>query len=111
MNALAHSISNEAAIFHIRELGMRVAELERQLKDKDHVIASYRERLEEAVPLDEYKIDLREVYGGNWDIPCVPVPESVFVEASKQLRNRHANEFDELIHSNYRLDQAEASKP
>lgn len=110
MNALAVHINNDAAIFHIRELGMRIAELEKQLKDKDHAIASLAARLEDAAPSD-YELDLVEIYGGRWESQYVMAPESVVVEATKQLRNRYAPEFAEILESEYRLQMAEANKP
>jgi len=110
MNALAIQVSNEAALFHIRELEMRVAELERQLKDKDHAIASLAARLEDAAPSD-YELDLVEIYGGQPESRYVMAPESVVVEATKQLRNRHALEFADFLESEYHLQMANANKP
>lgn len=110
MNALAVQVSNDIALFRIRELEALVADKDKQLKDKDHVIASLAARLEDAAPSD-YELDLIEIYGGHPESQYVMAPESVVVEATKQLRNRHHLEFADLLESEYRLQMAEANKP
>lgn len=110
MNALAIQVSNDAALNRIRELEAEVAKLRKRVTDQQHTIASLVGRLEDAAPSD-YELDLVEIYGGRWESQYVMAPESVVVEATKQLRNRYALEFADLLESEYRLQMAEASKP
>lgn len=110
MNALAIQVSNDAAINRIRELEADNAALRDALSKHVACIRSLQDRLEAAAPSD-YELDLVEIYGGQWESQYVMAPESVVVEATTQLRNRHALEFADLLESEYRLQMAEASKP
>lgn len=110
MNALAILVSNDAAVNRIRELEADNAALRDVLSKHVARISSLQERLEDAAPSD-CELDLIEIYGGCPESQYVMAPESVVVEATKQLRNRHYLEFADLLESEYRLQMAEASKP
>jgi len=100
----------DVAITRILELEQANASLQAMLAIRDKAITSLATRLEDAAPSD-YELDLVEIYGGQPESRYVMAPESVVVEATKQLRNRHALEFADFLESEYHLQMANANKP
>ena len=100
----------EIAVNRIRELEQAYAAMQAMLAIRDKAITSLAVRLEDAAPSD-YELDLVEIYGGQPESRYVMAPESVVVEATKQLRNRHALEFADLLESEFHLQMANANKP